>query len=232
MAHQKAKHYKCDRCNRRLNTAGGLQVHLQQVHKEQLTAIENALEGREDPSIEIFGMEGMPDEVYNNHREAVIRDWQKRVAEHTALTGNPPPGTAPNPPVRVYEGREAIQARLREFVAQKEAAAKAEAAKTSVNNDYEDVDDMMASVQQGAVQQPATNGAHAASNGAPAVPAANAPGAQSEAVAVAAAPAAKVAKKEKPTDQIYVEDLKFIHPDLVFAGVTQEQYPEPLALTS
>lgn len=33
MQHQKAKHFKCKLCPRRLNTAGGLAVHIQQVHK-------------------------------------------------------------------------------------------------------------------------------------------------------------------------------------------------------
>lgn len=33
MQHQKAKHFKCHQCPRRLNTAGGLAVHIQQVHK-------------------------------------------------------------------------------------------------------------------------------------------------------------------------------------------------------
>lgn len=33
MQHQKAKHFKCNHCPRRLNTAGGLAVHIQQVHK-------------------------------------------------------------------------------------------------------------------------------------------------------------------------------------------------------
>jgi len=33
MQHQKAKHFKCRQCPRKLNTAGGLAVHVQQVHK-------------------------------------------------------------------------------------------------------------------------------------------------------------------------------------------------------
>ena len=28
ISHQKAKHFKCDRCGRRLNTAGGTHIHL------------------------------------------------------------------------------------------------------------------------------------------------------------------------------------------------------------
>ncbi|THH08321.1 hypothetical protein EW145_g2786 [Phellinidium pouzarii] len=50
-------------CPRRLNTAGGLAVHIQQVHKlepENLPRIENALPGRDGYEVEIFGMEGIP----------------------------------------------------------------------------------------------------------------------------------------------------------------------------
>ncbi|KAJ7019826.1 hypothetical protein C8F04DRAFT_975197, partial [Mycena alexandri] len=63
MQHQKAKHFKCGMCPRRLNTAGGLAVHIQQVHKlepENLPRIENALPMRDGYEIEIFGMEGIP----------------------------------------------------------------------------------------------------------------------------------------------------------------------------
>ncbi|KAI5122221.1 hypothetical protein M0805_002710 [Coniferiporia weirii] len=63
MQHQKAKHFKCKTCPRRLNTAGGLAVHIQQVHKlepENLPRIENALPGRDGYEVEIFGMEGIP----------------------------------------------------------------------------------------------------------------------------------------------------------------------------
>ncbi|KAG1732604.1 hypothetical protein EDD22DRAFT_373576 [Suillus occidentalis] len=63
MQHQKAKHFKCNMCPRRLNTAGGLAVHIQQVHKlepENLPRIENAMPGRDGYEVEIFGMEGIP----------------------------------------------------------------------------------------------------------------------------------------------------------------------------
>lgn len=80
MQHQKAKHFKCNMCPRRLNTAGGLAVHIQQVHKlepekcvvfhmitivihtplDSLPRIENALPGRDGYEVEIFGMEGIP----------------------------------------------------------------------------------------------------------------------------------------------------------------------------
>lgn len=35
--HQKAKHFKCPTCNKKLSTAGGLVVHNSQVHKETIS---------------------------------------------------------------------------------------------------------------------------------------------------------------------------------------------------
>ena len=36
--HQKAKHFKCVICNKKLTTAGGLVIHCSQVHKETITS--------------------------------------------------------------------------------------------------------------------------------------------------------------------------------------------------
>ncbi|KAI9785610.1 MAG: hypothetical protein M1816_000357 [Peltula sp. TS41687] len=94
ISHQKAKHFKCERCGRRLNTAGGLSVHLNQVHKENLTSVENALPNRASPEIEIFGMEGIPEDVVAAHNLRVLSQIQQAEAERRAVTGNPAPGTA------------------------------------------------------------------------------------------------------------------------------------------
>ena len=90
--HQKAKHFKCERCGRRLNTAGGLGVHMNQVHKEPLTEVENALPNRLDANVEIFGMEGIPEEILAAHRQRVTEAFFRSEADHRAKTGNPPPG--------------------------------------------------------------------------------------------------------------------------------------------
>ncbi|KAI7333147.1 hypothetical protein KC315_g4318 [Hortaea werneckii] len=90
--HQKAKHFKCERCGRRLNTAGGLGVHMNQVHKEPLTEVENALPNRLDAGVEIFGMEGIPEEILGAHRQRVTEAFFRSEADHRAKTGNPPPG--------------------------------------------------------------------------------------------------------------------------------------------
>ncbi|KAJ0422474.1 hypothetical protein BJY00DRAFT_77596 [Aspergillus carlsbadensis] len=94
IGHQKAKHFKCERCGRRLNTAGGLSVHMSQVHKEQLTAVDNALSNRSSLDVEIFGMEGIPEDVVQSHNQRVVAQYQQEEAERQAITGNPPPGAS------------------------------------------------------------------------------------------------------------------------------------------
>ncbi|KAF9887829.1 hypothetical protein FE257_009635 [Aspergillus nanangensis] len=93
ISHQKAKHFKCERCGRRLNTAGGLSVHMSQVHKEQLSAVDNALPNRSSLDVEIFGMEGVPEDVIQTHNQRVLTQFQQAEAERQAVTGNPPSGT-------------------------------------------------------------------------------------------------------------------------------------------
>ncbi|KAJ5818450.1 hypothetical protein N7474_004041 [Penicillium riverlandense] len=94
ISHQKAKHFKCERCGRRLNTAGGLSVHMSQVHKEQLTEVENALPNRAGLEVEIFGMEGMPDDVLMAHQQRVAAQFHQAEVERQAATGNPPAGVS------------------------------------------------------------------------------------------------------------------------------------------
>ncbi|WAQ87469.1 hypothetical protein PtA15_8A373 [Puccinia triticina] len=73
LQHQKAKHFRCPHCPRRLNTAGGLAVHIDQVHKLPTDRIENAMPGRDTFDVEIYGMEGVP---AND-----LADWKRRKAE-------------------------------------------------------------------------------------------------------------------------------------------------------
>ncbi|KAK9463311.1 uncharacterized protein V1516DRAFT_667422 [Lipomyces oligophaga] len=71
ISHQRAQHFKCDKCNKRLNTAGGLVIHAQQVHKENLSEVFNSIKGREDASVEIFGLEGIPADAVSEHEEKI-----------------------------------------------------------------------------------------------------------------------------------------------------------------
>ena len=102
--HQRAKHFKCERCGRRLNTAGGewhvriylglvanrsgLSVHMSQVHKETLSAVDNALPNRAGLDIEIFGMEGVPEDIMQQHNQRVLTQFHQAEAERKAATGS------------------------------------------------------------------------------------------------------------------------------------------------
>ncbi|KAI1490484.1 hypothetical protein F5X96DRAFT_546884 [Biscogniauxia mediterranea] len=116
ISHQKAKHFKCDRCGRRLNTAGGLSVHMNQVHKESLSSVENALPNRQGLEVEIFGMEGIPEDIVQQHNQRIIQNYYQAQAERYAATGNPPPGQGGKGPAKKLkiESPDDIKKRLAE----------------------------------------------------------------------------------------------------------------------
>lgn len=58
--HQKAKHFKCNLCHKKLYTGPGLAIHCMQVHKESIEKVPHALQSRNNIEIEIYGMEGIP----------------------------------------------------------------------------------------------------------------------------------------------------------------------------
>lgn len=58
--HQKAKHFKCHICNKKLFTGPGLAIHCMQVHKETIDKIPGAVPGRDNVNVEVYGMEGIP----------------------------------------------------------------------------------------------------------------------------------------------------------------------------
>ena len=72
----------------------GLSVHMTQVHKETLTTIDNALPNRSGLDVEIFGMEGIPEDIVQSHNQRVIGQFAQAEAERRAATGNPGPGGA------------------------------------------------------------------------------------------------------------------------------------------
>ncbi|KAH7366318.1 hypothetical protein KP509_18G072400 [Ceratopteris richardii] len=65
--HQKAKHFKCTVCHKKLSTAGGLVIHVLQVHKQTITKVPNAKPQRDSTELEIFGMEGIPPDILSAH---------------------------------------------------------------------------------------------------------------------------------------------------------------------
>ena len=64
-----------------------------QVHKETLTTIENALPNRSGLDVEIFGMEGIPEDIVTSHNQRILQQFAQAEAERRAATGNPGPGS-------------------------------------------------------------------------------------------------------------------------------------------
>ncbi|OLL25527.1 BUB3-interacting and GLEBS motif-containing protein ZNF207 [Neolecta irregularis DAH-3] len=77
IAHQKAKHYKCPQCPRKLNTPIGFAVHIKEVHKKVVTTVENAIPGRDCCNIEIFGMDGIPESETTAREARMWQDWNQ-----------------------------------------------------------------------------------------------------------------------------------------------------------
>jgi hypothetical protein len=140
ISHQKAKHFKCDRCGRRLNTAGGtftiiriptkaaltatgLSVHMNQVHKENLTQVENALPSRQGLEVEIFGMEGIPQDMLDQHRNRILQNFQQAQKDRQIATGNPLPGQGHAQKKIKTESPEELKQRLAEFRKRKKEIA-------------------------------------------------------------------------------------------------------------
>lgn len=102
----------------------GLSVHMSQVHKEQLTEIENALPNRAGTDVEIFGMEGVPDDVLQAHQQRVASQFSQAEADRQAVTGNPPAGGGGQPAKRPkLEATSDLKKRLAEHRAKKAEAA-------------------------------------------------------------------------------------------------------------
>lgn len=105
-------------------TLTGLSVHLNQVHKETLSQVENALPNRQGLEVEIFGMEGIPQEVLEQHRNRIIQNFYQAQEDRRIATGNPPPGQSKNPRKKIkIETAEELLKRFAEYRAQRKAAA-------------------------------------------------------------------------------------------------------------
>ena len=99
----------------------GLSVHMTQVHKETLAVIENALPNRSGLEVEIFGMEGIPEDVVQAHQQRVLQQFAQAEAERRAATGNAGPGGAGvNQPKKAkFEAPSDLKKRLAEHKAKK-----------------------------------------------------------------------------------------------------------------
>lgn len=102
---------------------------MNQVHKETLHQVENALPNRQGLDVEIFGMEGIPGDILEQHRNRIIQTFYQAQENRRIATGNPLPGQGTHPPRKKikYETKEELLSRLAEWRAKKKAAQEAAA---------------------------------------------------------------------------------------------------------
>jgi hypothetical protein len=108
--HQKAKHFKCNICHKKLYTGPGLAIHCMQVHKEKVDKIPNSIPGRSSCEVEIYGTEGIPENDIKEHeRQKSGKDTQEKQGDelpdndqNDSEDSNPLPPMAgmPGPPMR------------------------------------------------------------------------------------------------------------------------------------
>jgi len=67
--HQKAKHFKCGVCHKKLTTARSLRTHSIQVHKLDLKIVPHAKPDRCGIDPDIVGMTGIPDYILDAKAE-------------------------------------------------------------------------------------------------------------------------------------------------------------------
>lgn len=98
LQHQKAKHFKCHVCHKKLFTGPGLQIHCMQVHKENIDKVPNALKGRDDITLEICGMDNIPEEDLIEHeKQKGLGDPDDEKDTSSPLNKVLPPGTIHGP---------------------------------------------------------------------------------------------------------------------------------------
>lgn len=64
LMHQREKHLRCPSCNKRMLSVPSLMIHASQMHNLTLSAVPNAVPGRDATDIDVLGMKGIPDEYY------------------------------------------------------------------------------------------------------------------------------------------------------------------------
>ena len=94
-----------------------------QVHKETLEQVENALPNRSGLEVEIFGMEGIPQDAAESHKNRLIQNFYQAQEDRRIATGNAPPGQANHQRKEIpMETKEELLARFRDW-REKRAAA-------------------------------------------------------------------------------------------------------------
>ena len=63
LKHQKNRHFACKECRKKFSTASSLVTHAMQKHRMSVSKVYNAKKGRDSLAINIYGMEGIPEEI-------------------------------------------------------------------------------------------------------------------------------------------------------------------------
>ncbi|CAL2040441.1 hypothetical protein CAEBREN_19638 [Caenorhabditis brenneri] len=113
--HQKAKHFKCHICHKKLFSGPGLSIHCMQVHKETIDKIPAAVHGRDNIHVEIYGMQGIPAGAYRGAADDEPDEKRGRMdngpppmpssmpfPQHFPFPGMPPMPSGPPPPQMGY----------------------------------------------------------------------------------------------------------------------------------
>lgn len=100
LQHQRAKHFRCPECDDgavrgKCESVQGLIVHTLKVHGKALARVPNALQGRDNPELNVYGMDGIPADVLRDKGYCGDR-WSG--AESRAPSAPPSVPNAPNGP--------------------------------------------------------------------------------------------------------------------------------------
>jgi hypothetical protein len=79
-------HFRCPICSRIRLSSSHLQTHVSTVHKQIPKKVPNAVEGRESPDNAVFGMRGIPENVYVTWLTSVDPEFKKN-AQNVNLDG-------------------------------------------------------------------------------------------------------------------------------------------------
>merc|ERR1719356_1253362 len=109
--HQRAKHFRCAECDisavpGKCESVQGLIVHTLKVHGKSLSRVPNALQGRDHPELNVYGMDGIPENVLKEKGMPIPGESKEEPASAPRGAGRggvaPPPdmasGSAMEPP--------------------------------------------------------------------------------------------------------------------------------------
>uniref|UniRef100_A0A7R9ZV90 BED-type domain-containing protein n=1 Tax=Pyrodinium bahamense TaxID=73915 RepID=A0A7R9ZV90_9DINO len=99
LRHQQAKHFRCPHCDPKspgghCRSLSGLIAHVRRSHGREVTEVPGAIEGRQDVSVEVYGMSGIPGEEAEEEQPQNEVEREPDLA-HKPVVVPPPPGGIP-----------------------------------------------------------------------------------------------------------------------------------------